>query len=210
HILQDKNIIIALMFTMYQNAMVREEQGKYDMATLLCYRLLEMIEQKRLSNYNLFVSRMDYEQMHFNIKRRPDWVELSSSERVEVLRNELYNVKKALFRNVGNVYLQDQVSLMEGFMILYVLRDPICYQPKMGDYVCLKKIRGKVNLRNNSIFAHGLGPVSKKDYEAFRDFVKEMFLLFCKIERVDFDKYVSEMEYITPFDSANYSSNTED
>jgi len=210
HILQDKEIIIALMFTMYQNAMVREEQGKYDMATLLCYRLLEMIEQKRLSNYNLFVSRMDYEQMHFNIKRRPDWVELSSSERVEALRNELYNVKKALFRNVGNVYLLDQVSLMEGFMILYVLRDPICYQPKMGDYVCLKKIRGKVNLRNNSIFAHGLGPVSKKDYEAFRDFVKEMFILFCKIEKVDFNKYVSEMEYITPFDSVNYSSNTED
>ncbi len=53
--------MISLMFTLYQNAFVREKQEKYDMATLLLYRLLEMIEQKRLSNYGLNVSKMKYE-----------------------------------------------------------------------------------------------------------------------------------------------------
>ncbi len=42
-LLKDKEIIIPLMFTMWMNAKTREEQHKYDMATLLMYRLLEMI-----------------------------------------------------------------------------------------------------------------------------------------------------------------------
>lgn len=58
-VLTTKDLIIALMFTMYQNAGIREEQEKYDMATLLLYRLLEMIEQRRLALYNLYVSKAD-------------------------------------------------------------------------------------------------------------------------------------------------------
>ncbi len=57
-ILQNKEMITALMFIMYQNAKTREQQEKYDMATLLFYRLLEMIEQCRLSHYkSAFESR---------------------------------------------------------------------------------------------------------------------------------------------------------
>lgn len=41
-ILRKKEIITALMFTMYQNAITRQKQEKYDMATLLFYRLLAM------------------------------------------------------------------------------------------------------------------------------------------------------------------------
>lgn len=40
-ILKSKELISALMFTMCQNGMIREQQEKYDMATLLFYRLLE-------------------------------------------------------------------------------------------------------------------------------------------------------------------------
>ena len=49
--LRNDSYIIPLMFTMYTNAMLRENQEKYDMATLLLYRLLEMIEQRRLAAY---------------------------------------------------------------------------------------------------------------------------------------------------------------
>ena len=51
--------------------MTREQQGKYDMATLLFYRLLEMIEQRRLSHYNLNVSKMDYDNIKYNLNRLP-------------------------------------------------------------------------------------------------------------------------------------------
>lgn len=50
-ILSEKKTITALMFTMGQNALIREKQEKYDMATLLFYRLLEMVEQRCLAKF---------------------------------------------------------------------------------------------------------------------------------------------------------------
>ncbi len=47
-VVTDLNSIMPLMFTMQTNALIREKQEKYDSATLLLYRLLEMIEQRRL------------------------------------------------------------------------------------------------------------------------------------------------------------------
>ena len=58
-VLCNETYMIPLMFTMFTNAMLRENQEKYDMATLLLYRLLEMIEQRRLSAYGFYVSKMD-------------------------------------------------------------------------------------------------------------------------------------------------------
>lgn len=71
-ILKETSIIHALMFTMYQNAMTREQQEKYDMATLLLYRLLEMIEQRRLSHCNLYASGMDYMNTRYDMRRLPE------------------------------------------------------------------------------------------------------------------------------------------
>ena len=62
-----------------------------------------------------------------------------------------------------------------------------------------------VYLRNNSIFAHGLGPVSKNDFMKFRNFVIEMFKEFCEIEGIDYDSYVRDMEWLSPINSENYA-----
>ena len=59
-ILTSQELIVSLMFTMFINAEIRRKQEKYDMATLLLYRLLEMIEQRRLTVHNLYVSKMNY------------------------------------------------------------------------------------------------------------------------------------------------------
>ena len=88
------------MFTMYQNAMIREYQGKYDMATLLLYRLLEMIEQRRLSLYALFVSRMDYSQMIVNGKQ-------ITEEKFQTIKNKVVELKKELFGKCNSSYLPD-------------------------------------------------------------------------------------------------------
>ena len=71
--MQKEKYIVPLMFTMCQNAMIREEQEKLDMATLLLYRLLEMIEQKRLAGYNLYVSKMNYKEIKVNTQIHPEW-----------------------------------------------------------------------------------------------------------------------------------------
>lgn len=205
-ILGNKDVIVSLMFTMYQNAMTRERQEKLDMATLLLYRLLEMISQRRLYHYNLNVSNMEYAEMKCSPRRMEQYKDKTAQERLEILKSDVWAIKKELFGKAGSNYLPEQVSLLEGYIILYAFRDPIVYMGPEDHLALLKRIRAMVYLRNNSIFAHGLGPVRKADYLKFRNFVKEMFVRFCKIEKVDMEAMEESIQWINPMESRNYTS----
>ena len=63
-----------------------------------------------------------------------------------------------------------------------------------------------VLLRNNSIFAHGLGPVSRHDFLKFKQFVLEMFEKFCRIEKIPFEAYRKKVMWLNPADSKNYTA----
>lgn len=69
----------------------------------------------------------------------------------------------------------------------------------------VKKIRYMVSLRNRSIYAHGLIPVEKPEYEKFKNYVLMMFQHFCVIENVNTEEYCSRIKWINPQDSKNYS-----
>lgn len=195
-ILSSTKYIYPLMFTMYQNALVREEQEKYDMATLLFYRLLEMIEQRRLSNYGLYVSKMNYHAIPTKGNENID-------DSIKRLKDSVFELKKAVFGKCNSNYLQEQVSLLEGFIILSALTDDIMRES--AEHVNrLKRIRAMVGLRNNSIFAHGLAPVKKTDYIKFKCFVEEMFKELCHIERVNFDKYYADIKWINPNEGSEH------
>ena len=204
-VLCDQDLIAALMFTMYQNALIREDQEKYDMSTLLFYRLLEMIEQRRLARYGLYVSKMNYLEMKFDSEQCPEFAGLGKPEQFKILKRRVHVIRGKLFkRDVGD-YLPEQVSLLEGFILLLALNDPIIYSEKGGGINQLKKIRSMVFLRNNSIFAHGLGPVKQDDFLKFKTFVISMFELFCQIEQLDFRTYCQEIHWLNPLDSQNYA-----
>ena len=118
----------------------------------------------------------------------------------------MFDVKKQLFPQTDNRYLPDQISLLEGFILLSVLDDEIFALQKKGTPLqVLKRIRSMVRLRNNSIFAHGLGPVPKADYQRFRQFVEDMFRCFCRTESIDFDAYLQDITWINPTRSKYYS-----
>lgn len=196
-ILRKKEVIIALMFTMYQNALIREQQEKYDMATLLLYRLLEMIEQRRLSHYNLFVSRMDYKNIKYNAKSNCEFIKLSQEEQFKLLKNKVREIKKELFGKDFD-FLPDQVSLLEGFILLLALNDPIIKTVNGKGIDILRRIRAMVFLRNNSIFAHGLGPVKVEDFIKFKNFVLELFEEFLHVERVNYKEYRKNITWAIP------------
>ncbi len=204
-ILINKDIITALMFTMYQNALIREKQEKYDMSTLLFYRLIEMVAQRRLSHYNLNASQMDYEKIKVHTKRMTEWIPLDKQARVVLLKEKIMDIKQQLFGRPGNGYLPEQISLLDGFIILLAFNDPIVQDKSGNNMNYLKRMRSMVYLRNNSIFAHGLGPVSKDDFKKFKGFVEERFRLFCRVERIGFDTYRSDIEWVDPIESKNYS-----
>lgn len=204
-IFEKKQCMVSLMFTIYQNAAVREEQEKYDMATLLLYRLLEMIEQKRLSNYGLNVSHMDYEQIPYVQCGMNKIAAMESTERREWLKKQILAVKSRMFRRPVKVFLSEQISLFDGFALLFILQDEICTKGQLVGLDKLKRIRSMVFLRNNSIFAHGLGPVLQKEYICFRQFVEQLFKEFCQIEKIPFDIVKKQVEWRNPVDSQYYS-----
>lgn len=189
-ILSQKQYIHPLMFTMYQSAYVREAQEKYDMSTLLYYRLLEMIEQRQLSKYRLYVSKMDYQNINWEGIDSPE-------EKQRLLRESVAEIKKAVFGKCNNSFLPEQVSLLEGFIILAALGDQIM-QEGGNSIEKLKRIRAMVSLRNNSIFAHGLAPVKKTDFIKFKNFVEELFQQLCGIEGIPFELYFQQIKWITP------------
>jgi len=201
-ILRNDAVMYSLMFTMYQNAITRENQEKYDMATLLFYRLLEMIEQKCLLGHGLYVADMNYETVIVNETVVPEFAGLEGNDRVRLLKSKVLEIRRALFGRRANDYLQDQVSLLDGFVLLLAVGDEIMRGDNDAAGInLLKRIRAMVYLRNNSIFAHGLGPVGYDEYRKFSAFVTELFKKFCSIKKVDFQKMCSTVEWVNPLSS---------
>lgn len=147
---------------------------------------------------------MNYAEIKYNTKYQPAYGELDAKGQLELFKGKVKEIKTELFRRTGNEYLPEQVSLLEGFIMLMALGDPIVHSEGKREIDKLKRIRAMVYLRNNSIFAHGLGPVSFSDYTKFRDFVLEIFQSFCGIERVNYQTYVNNIKWINPLESKNY------
>lgn len=203
-ILGNKAIIVSLMYTMYENAKRREDQEKYDMATLLWYRLLEMIEQRRLMTYQIYVSKPEYQKADFS-KASKEYAGLNAQEQLSLLKSRNYTLKKELFRGNDKDYRPNPIALLDGYILLAALGDKITDGKDGKAMNQLKRIRSMVSLRNNSIFAHGLGPVKESDYYKFRDFVSEMFQDFCKAEEIDFKAYGKACHFLNPINSKYYS-----
>ena len=85
-----------------------------------------------------------------------------------------------------------------------MLLDPITLPKKGEPDDKLQHIRSGIELRNNSIFAHGLGPVGKEDFQKFKKLVEEMFRELCHIERVSFKGQKDIMTWVNPMDSQYY------
>lgn len=202
-ILENKDTIHALMLTMLLNASTREQQEKLDMATLLFYRLLEMIEQRRLIQYGLYASDPEYAKVRVKTEQLPEMAGLNGNERMQLLKERAFELKKQMFKN-ADMYLPQQIALLDGFIILAALRDPITRGEDGNPLHTLSKIRSKVSLRNNSIFAHGLGPVTPEEYVKFRDFVTELFIEFCRLEGVPYEECTKQLQWIQPKESRNY------
>ncbi len=206
-ILEDADIIHALAFTMHQNAETRLAQEKYDMAALLMYRLLEMIEQRRLINYNLYASRPHYEELMYNLEKFPELKDMSESDRLNWLKFRVQARKEALFKKAFNTSLPDPIALLDGFLLLSALGDPIVDGNDLhNSIIALQKIRSMIFLRNNSIFAHGLGPVGRTEFMKFRNLVLSLFQKFCILENLDYKRISNDIKWINPMDSKNYTA----
>ena len=131
---------------------------------------------------------------------------MNQDERVAWLTERYRNIAEAVFRKESDRYLPSPVASLDGFILLAALGDPLVGNGKLAEGIAMiKRVRSMVYLRNNSIFAHGLGPVAHKDYYKFRTFVFEIFSLFCRIEKMDLEEAEKYSSWINPMQSENYA-----
>lgn len=166
----------------YENAMRREKQGKYEMASLLLYRILEMIEQKRLWNYDSFdTSNADYEKLKCD-------------------KDMLFKVMNVFVDKIGNkqIYkLDKEISLMNGYIILATIEDEFFTDKDENEKVQeLIELRDKVHVRNKGSFAHGFEFIDESKYKTFKKMVDRYISIFYRIEKIDKDKIFKPMKFI--------------
>ena len=177
-ILGDREFVLALMFTLYCNARRREEQGKYDMASLLLYRLLELISQVRLAAYGLDTVLPDYALL-------PQGLD-------ELLAK--INAKSEKCKNIRPMLeLPEQISLLAGYLILAGLEDELALS------IHLDRLQGQVAARNSNIFAHGFDFIDASTCHKFRELVDSVFGVFLSIWKEDMSKLYDRYKFIKKF-----------
>lgn len=184
--MKDKSIIFNnigyLIANLYHNAMRREKQDKYEMASLLLYRILEIVEQKRLWNYGVDTSDADFNKL---------------CEDEKVLLENANKIIRKLKRFSEWKQLDKKVSLLAGFIILAVVGDEIIKTKKPGkESDGINRLRSKVEARNNSIFAHGYEFIDREKYMEFKKVVEDYVNLLCSIEGIKKDELFSICEFI--------------
>lgn len=164
-------------FMLYHNALRREAQGKLDTACLLLYRLLEWLEQHRLAQHGIITSEPDYSK--------------SGLEKTKLF--DAYKARrKKVYKSVSVSVLPHPIALVDGFIILDALGDDIV------DGLNWKAFRGQVDMRNRSVYAHGMNKINQRSFEAFKETVEGRFKKAQEIVNIDADDFNKQHKFIAP------------
>lgn len=150
------------------NAKRRICEGKYDDAVARLYRALELIAQLQLFRYRI----VDEETFMNNKRFRVD---------VNKLKKKKSFSKISLRFNTRKDYL-DRLDLTKDYDLLDLLSQDSNYDLDKSSQSLVKSFRNiypRVELRNKSILAHGLNPLSEKDALVIYGLVKNHSKKLC-------------------------------
>lgn len=172
-LLLDLEAFSTLAFTIYHSALRKEEVKRFDVASLLLYRLLEMLEQRRLAVLGINSATPNYQAL--------------STEPATLLD------KMNAIRNYPLDSLPTKIALRNGYELLEALNDELQLK-KAG--VSWQDFDSLTESRNLSILAHGYIFVSFDLYNGFRKMIDKLFQLFCKVEGIDYQAYLEKYRFI--------------
>ena len=164
-------------FMLYHSALRRKEQGKFDMACLIFYRLLEWVGQHRLAMRGIDTSEPNYSSLCID----------------ETTLLDKYNEKRKIIKRGKVLSLPDPIALIDGFLVLAALKDEIIADKQ------LPRILGQTEIRNQCVYAHGMKTVSPDKLEPFRKTVKEKFEQAQNLANIDANTISEQHEFIVPF-----------
>ncbi|MBO1514344.1 TIGR02710 family CRISPR-associated CARF protein [Metabacillus bambusae] len=181
--LNDQERTWTILANFWQCAQRRKLQGRNDMATLLFYRIFEMIIQRRLVLLKIDAGNVEiahlFEDQQEKNESLPDYL----SPLLPFMNKDLINGMNDIGQKVyGSNYrmienIPNKFSLMNGLIFLCVLGDPVF---KGED---LKQIVAQVNTRNESIFAHGIKILTQKEVDGFEKTMKRLLMQAWNVEK---------------------------
>jgi CRISPR-associated protein (TIGR02710 family) len=127
------------------------EQGRYDLAVFFMYRVIELVLSALAKmKYGLDPSRPDY-------------------SAVPAINKEAYREKhKEIFGRLPSKELPFKLGLMDQAIMLKILKEEVVAP------LNLKDLRGITDLRNESIFTHGLSVLREADYNQIRRMARKL------------------------------------
>jgi CRISPR-associated protein (TIGR02710 family) len=180
-LLQNQAQAADLIFSLYANALRREEERRLDLAALLLYRVLEMLAQRRLALMGIDTSAPDYDRLP---------IPLSESAWQEAVQSCL--------RRTPQGGLPGKLGLVDDYILLFTQEDPLVDKLDWG------RMQNAIESRNQSIFAHGFRFLSPKAYDGFRRLVDERLAAFCRAEGLDFESLAACSRFVQPFEPGTH------
>ena len=183
-LLKDRDAVFFLILILYHNAARRNDQGKWDTACLFMYRIMEMMEQRRLALHGINTAKPDY-----------DALEGRDGKALLAAFNKVRQVQKyAAFSS-----LPSEVGLLSGYTMLEAIDDSFSIgrlaaanDERPEKYWSMFK--KQIERRNLSILAHGYEYVAQKDYEEFKRLVDSLLGFLADVDGFDLERGESMMQ----------------
>ncbi len=144
---------------LYANALRKAEEGLFEDAISRLYRVLELISQYRLQNYDINT-------------QRPEIKKYESAYKTAT--KKLYGFEKDLPTEIG---------IKDGYILLFILQDYLLEGYSLED---LRRMFGVIRARDMSIIAHGLQLAGEKVFLNINQLVKAFIKHLCEKHRKDF------------------------
>jgi CRISPR-associated protein, Cas02710 family len=138
----------AILLNFFFTAERYEQNGQHDIAALLYYRTLEDVYSNRLQDLAPAFKRED-----------PDYTLLGLP--LDELTNRFNAARSRLFKS-QSVGLPTKLALLDTVILLDALGDR-CFED-----INRNRLVGLVEIRNHSIFAHGLSPLTASSIQGLR------------------------------------------
>jgi len=174
-IVQDIDIISYIIFSVYCSCIRMAEKEKYDLASLLIYRVLESIEQRRLASNDINVF---------------DTTNLSSEKNEKLFKKiNCYTERQKEL----NAYLEvpEKISVFDGYIILAALNDILAQNINWRDF------KSNLDARNKCIYTHGYHCTKKKSFYKLKKIVDEKLKKLCEIEGIDYSEMKEKCTFIS-------------
>ena len=174
-------------FTLYQNALRRSIQGKYDLACLLLYRLLEWIGQCRLDKYQI-----DTDANTHNYSEAGD---LCAPAKTEEQILDQYTKQSKKVGEPGSPSKKNlpagRITLVDMYLLLYALGDDL-----IENNFDWTKFNDGIKTRNKSVYIHGRRVVDAKGFKGFHGTVEHIFKKAQELEGIDASEFKDRHEFI--------------